>query len=253
MFSARRVLEHSLISTATPEENRARLAELSGISNPLRRAGALSLHKLTSAHPALVARILNQPYGVCDLEYIGAGADSTVYRLSDDLVLKVDRESGKSTPEKRLSRALEKRQNNTAMSLYLGDLTLPEITTIGAHPHKGFRHIETVQTIQPFVEFVDPQIFNRANSVDTSINLPRLYEYCEEMPGRAEILSSFIVRSHALYDAEGLIPDTRGLANLVEVDGRGLTMIDGQPISRAHSEVQNIILEQLENLDTALV
>jgi hypothetical protein len=254
MFCPPRFVRYSLDSTISPIAAEARVDELNGIMNPLRRVGALALHHMVINHPSTAARMLGEEYEPLDLDPLGYGSEAAVFRLDDQSVLKIMHGSMSMTPSQRDRAAQEKECDFEALSKSLPNFTLPQATYVDAHPHPYFSHLEAIQTEQPYVAHQDLQLFNRQSIFDSAVNLRHIQKLIEERPALLDQLKEFVERSLAMNNKQGLLPDTIGGGNLVVTDHDEVLLIDGQPIPpKPHlKKIRSVIDRQLRNLDYAL-
>src|SRR5688572_25693154 len=132
MVSLRRAAGRSLKAFESGE-NEKRFEEIARINNPVKRVGLIAVHNLVAKHPRLTSAALRSDPNV---PYLTEGYRSEVYRVSDDLVMKIYKDSlGMSRREqKRL--ADQMREEHRALSEYVGPAVLPHVVDIGRHPAK---------------------------------------------------------------------------------------------------------------------
>jgi hypothetical protein len=116
---------HSLASTVTPEVNRVRREQLQAIPNHARRTGALALHDVATKRPVVVAALLGLDYQPTEMEHVGSGRESNVFRLNEVDVLKVNFLS-LIMPERKLREyAVRGRDQHRIMQQHLGSFAVP--------------------------------------------------------------------------------------------------------------------------------
>lgn len=244
MPSVRRSLEHSLAAVITPEAAKLRQTELSAIENPVRRSGSKVLHTFATRAPSIAAHLLGIEYAPCKLPHIGTGYDNSVFRLDDVFVLKVCRESI-LLPDKQKHELLKQSQDqHNAMAGHLGNLAIEQLSFIGPHPF--FPSRQALQTIQPYRQFVDPEL-KEQHAPDQ--HAAAIWRLSESYPKVSSQLRRFIERSYDLYAAHRLLPDTLGDSNLViDTSTESVRMIDGQPLTEKNPRNHPRIFRHLDNL-----
>jgi hypothetical protein len=246
--SIKGVIFHSLESSvaATPAMAELRRQNIQGMPAGARRLGALALHDLALRHPRQAALLLGMSYQPTDMEYVGHGCHSMVWRRTPDEVVKVNSQSLLLKPEQKERFKQKYEARHQAMADYLKDFVLYETTTIDKHP--VFISHETVQTIQPYRKIVDPNLAGGDNKT-LGIVTANVAHVANSTPGILVQLQTFVDRSRALYANEGLMPDVAGSNNLVlDTATSQLLMIDGQPIGKDVSQESTLQTTML-NMD----
>jgi hypothetical protein len=250
MLSPRHALADSLNATITPEQTAARRASLETTANPLWRVGGLALHDFAIQHPALTARLLGMTYEECELEDIGAGGESSVYRLNPDEVLKVNRLSIPMSSADRKALAGRKTEEQQAMIAHLGDFVIPQTLFIAAHPHPFFSRVEALQARQAYVDAPDVRVFHVGSTAASIIQ--RLGVIAAESPATPAQILTIAERGRALYREYRLVPDIEGPHNLGVDASSKVRFIDPQPIAPDQPNLQARILRYFDHYEAAL-
>jgi hypothetical protein len=248
MLRTTNVLELSLATSITPEMSAERKASIKMMPNKVKMVGALALHNFALTFPDLTARLINRDLAGAGYEYVGAGAESTVFRQADNVV-KVHRNSMTMDEPQREQLAEQMDSIHKPLRQYLGSFVLDQSIAVDRHPlDPSYR---AVQIFQAYCSSTNMGIFKRN---DPGIDHDQLYETCSKIPGISSALSEFVAASYGLYDKTGLLPDTTGYGNVVLTNTTvpELRLIDGQPISTEHPEVQAKIMSQLSLVEQAL-
>ncbi len=248
MASVERALTKSLLSTMTEESATMRRQDILSTPNPARRAAVLALHNLATTQPRLVARMLGLTYVEHDWEHIGSGVDSTVFRVNELEVLKVNRNSIESTASAREEFVAQKQKEHKRLRQVLGQYVVPH-NSLQIGPHPVVPTVEIVEIRQPYMQISDPKLLHPAE-FDTMLGkVTSIKEAGIDIGGQ---LGDYVERSRFLYDRYGLLPDICGTANLVLVDDHFLRQIDGIPIGTEHPQTQQAINGYLDMLKSAL-
>ena len=248
MASVERALTKSLLSNLSEESVRLRRQDVLSTPNPIRRAAVLALHNLAVRQPRLVAHMLGLPYAEHGFEYVGSGVDSTVLRVDETEVLKVNRKSADSNASERRQLVDSQQANHAKLVAALGPFVVPHTATrVGQHPVVS--SFEIVEIRQPYVEVFDPRFLYPASTEAIAEKISSLE--AQAIPV-ADQLGEYIERSRSLFQHHQLLPDVIGPANLVLVDGTNLQQIDGVPVSSEHPETQAAIGGYLNMMETAI-
>lgn len=242
------VLELSLASAEVPALSAFRREMLGRIENPIKRLGAIALHETAIRYPAATARLIGRSPMGKDLAYVGAGSESVVFRVGDD-VIKVNHGTIDMCEADRQAVAAQKSSDHYKMRAYLSDFLIDQDINVGRHPCTN--RLRAVRIIQPFCDITDLNLFRfEEEDVDTAVLADSIQTY----PGLDDALHDFSLASKRMYEDVGLLPDTCGPCNLVIQNSLApeLTLIDGQPIGLNNSPIQAKILNNLESLDLAL-
>lgn len=248
MASIRRAAERSLAAASDSEAMLTRRQEITSVTNPAKRAGLMAVHALAVRKPACVALLLGVPHNP-DLVQIAETTQSKVYwQQRAGEVIKVIKEPSQGlTAAERRRQADTLREEHSAMFQYLGQFMLPQEIAVRRHPFRRDR--QAIQIHQPYEEITDPRLFVQDTTILLTDNLDSMRG---NYPRAAAQLCGFVRASRALYEAEALLADTNGASNVVVNSGGGLLLVDGQPVTTRHPEVQEIILGQHDNLEAAL-
>lgn len=247
MNSLARLLEYDLATTNVPELAKARRERLQSIPSTLKRLGGVTVHSFTQWQPERATNILNRLIGD-DLEYVGAGADFSVYRQGD-LAIKVHRESINLNEDDRYALAKRLQAENDLLQRGFGNFVISQDVTIADHPADP--SLRAVQIHQPYRMLRSTGIFSTNNP---DINNDSLTAVLQSVPNISARLAEFVERASLLHHQDQYLPDTNGHDNVVLVgkDSNELCLIDGQPISDAYPDLQSLISHQLESLSTAI-
>jgi hypothetical protein len=249
MANPQRMVVRSMISAVSPEAETARHDELNAQPKSLKRVVKLAAHALATRAPKASGTLVGlrgldtEPW---DAEFIGSGAEFSVFRDSDDEVVKIAHYTVTLSPNEQQAYADKRQAEYQHMANWLGEFVLPQEFSVAPLPFMPGR--TAVQVRQPFRGVIDPHIFE---PLSPDVIEPNVASLQNEHPGSIQQLSDFVERSRALHGAKDLLPDTNGPANLV-MDGDNLCMIDGQPIGTEHFPIQQIILQQLSSLEMAI-
>lgn len=244
MSKFRNVLEQSLATSITPEMQTERRNNILELPSRTKRVGALAIHEFATRFPSTAAKIL----GFQGVDFVGAGADSTVFRQGDQVV-KVHRRSVEMGEPSRQILAAEMDRAYKVMASHLPDFILAQTIDVAAHP------IRTEQrAVQIHQRYYDWYGIGTFLPNEGSIDLSGLAEVCRTVPGIDDALRDFVHGSRHMHAETGFLPDTTGINNLVltRTDTPELVLIDGQPIGTEHAEVQDKILSQLDQTERAL-
>lgn len=245
MASIKRAITSSILSTDSPESRGERQRELESIKNPVKRTGMLALHGAVVKKPDYFAYLMGFDYVPGTMREIGRGADSSVYRVGEQ-VLKVNRESIFMSPQERQAYARTEAERHKLLAAHVGDVVLPHNIFIGPHP--VLTSEAAVQITQRFVTGFDPGLFSPGSP---DINHENLASLRDQNPSAVTQLADFAEHSMALFDEHGLIADTNGVKNLI-INGTGdLLMIDSTPIGRENADIQELIARQTYSLAVA--
>ncbi|HVX48405.1 MAG TPA: hypothetical protein VHA05_03555 [Candidatus Saccharimonadales bacterium] len=206
----------------------------------------LATHGLITRAPKKLTGLVGLDYKDWSGQHIGEGDEFTVFRISDDEVLKVAHATLLMRRQAQEAYAERLRKEHGLMLKWLGEFSLPQQVSVEALPF--LPSVTAVQVRQPYLDGSDPRLFEPLNTDVVAANLDKLLD---EHPSALGQLGDFTERSHGLHGAHGLVPDTNGESNLI-LSGENLVMVDGQPIGIAHRPVQEVILGQLDSLALAV-
>lgn len=247
MISVRRAVEKSIISLETDDPSR--VTEIETVRNPAKRAGLVAVHKLATHHPRLASKFLHIGPRIPDLSYLTEGYVSDVYKVGEDTVLKIDRDSVSMTRREKLRLAARMRQEHAALIDYVGPAILPHTVEIGPHPEE--RTATAVRIVQPFVE-VD---FLKLNEEEEGIPLlvERLRQSESGCPELMDDLDVMVTGSLALYEEQTLATDILGADNVgISSDTNHVIIIDAQPVTTQYPKAQVDISRYFDNLGVAI-
>ena len=249
MPSVRKALIFSLAANATPEAEASRRLYLEKMESPLRRGGALALHNFATKRPSLAAAMLGLRYDPHppELQFIGNGSESSVFKVNEEEVIKFSWVSLLARPG-RLAEYIQKRRlEHSALRQHLGEFVIPQTTSVGPHPY--FAERDGMQHRQPFVAFHDPQLFTEGTAEGMAERIIGLGDMVDDPEAQ---LREVIERSRSLYTSPiRALPDYNGGANFV-IESGNFRIVDGQPITADQAPNQLAILTKLATLEEAL-
>jgi hypothetical protein len=232
----------------TEESVNMRREDILSTPNPARRATVLAIHNLAVSQPRLAARMLGVPYSEHGWEHIGSGVDSTVFKISDEEVLKVNRRSVESSPSARQEFIDRAHEEHGKLRQVLGHFVVPHNSMqVGSHP--VVPTVNIVEIRQPYMHISDPKLLHPA-VIETVTE--KIIDMRSSGVAIDEQLGDYIERSRFLYSMHGLLPDICGTANLVLVDGSDIRQVDGMPIGREHPQTQQAINGYLDMMESAI-
>lgn len=244
-----RILERSVAANVGSWIAHERGNELDALRNPIKRKLGRGLLQFALAHPQAAERSLDLLASSSGYRYLGSGVEfSTYLRTADSVAVKVHRGSAGQPQEKLSELVAEKKQGYTLLANYLGSTVLPQTVRVAEHVLGG--NFQTVQIDQPFVTFSDEDSPFRV--MDTGVDSHRLENIVRSMPGIDVAFSELITRSRRMYDEKEQLPDTNGTNNIVAQPAGNLVLIDSSPIGSEHPGVQQLILDQLQSLESGL-
>jgi hypothetical protein len=247
MASIRRAATRSI--EASNVDHVSREQEIRTVTNPAKRAGLLAIHKAATSYPRLTSTILGTGPGNFNITKIGSGYVSDVYKLGDDTVLKVDKDSvGLSRRERRqlADRMLDEHQ---ALVEYVGLAVLPHTIDIGPHPEHRF--MKAVRITQPYIELD----FIKLNEQREDIPLlaDRIRQANAKCPSFLDELGAMVSDSRSLFADRQLSTDILGIDNVGVTTASGhLTVVDAQPINDQHPTAQAAIGTYFDHIEAAL-
>ncbi len=247
MSSIRRAAQRSVASTNTPGELASRRREISTIQHPLKRAAMLAMHTVIAQRPECIADLFDLDLQPRSMRHIADGNQSSVYRVGDDRVLKINKPSIAMTARERQSQIFSDRAAHETMAEHIGGYVLPHVIFQGQHPI--LRSESAIQIAQPYEAGFDPELFTEASP---KLNQERFENMRAKYPDAISQLSDFAEKSLALYDDQRLLPDTNGVRNLIINTPGDIVLIDATPITTQHADVQDVIVRQIYNLGEAL-
>jgi|GEM_PF-6922448 len=174
-------------------------------------------------------------------KYAGAGSLHTVIQ-NDTAVTKIHRRSAYLSEPGREAMRDEHINQHRLLRQYLGEMVVPQETTVGAHPLRaGWR---AVRSEQPLVAFDNLNLFaaHQPEVSTTALELAKL-----DYPGIETALQDLAIGGLALYEATGLLVDTSGQNNIVVADGE-VRCLDGLPIADGNAGDVRRITGQLTGL-----
>jgi hypothetical protein len=241
MNKAACVLECSLATSIDRARSNARKEALKTIPSLPKRAGALALHEFAVRYPDLTKKVLGYSDQSSEINFVGAGSQSTVFRAGNSVV-KVFRATLRMNEAERLTFAAEKQHDYELMKQHLGSVVIDQSIDIGSHP--AIQNGRAVLIHQNYYEHTSLDIFNQFSE---TINTALAETISAKNPEIAAAIGSIAKSSLQLYDAAGLVPDINGRGNLVIGNyDNGVRLIDGQPIGPSNPAAQQRILFQLE-------
>lgn len=238
------VLELSIATSITPEASSRRRTEIQSLPNKAKRFGALAVHDFAIRFPRSAARLAGLPA----TEFIGTGADSSVFRKGDN-VIKIHRRSIEmSEPERRrLAQMMD--HSHKVMATHMTGFVIDQMVDIQPSPL-----CSSQRAVQIFQRYHDWSGIGTFVPDKPEINLQGLERVCRAIPGIDDSLRDFVRSSRTMFEKTGFLPDTNGTDNLVLTQGDSpeLILIDGQPIGGDHPGVQAKIISQLQLAEMAL-
>ncbi len=235
------MLECSLATSINRVRSNARKEALKTIPSLPKRAGALALHEFAVRYPDLTKKILGYSDLSSEINFAGAGIESTVFR-SGSSVIKVLRATLRMSEDERITFAANKQHDYELMKRHLGSVVIDQSIDIGSHP--AIQNSRAVLIHQDYYVHTSLDIFNQSSeTIDSAL----AETISVENPEIAAAIGSIAESSLRLYEAAGLVPDINGRGNLViGSDDNAVHLIDGQPIGPSNPASQQRILFQLE-------
>lgn len=232
----------------TPEQLQRRLNEIQNFRTPLKRLVGLVLHEIATNYPEPAALLVGINLDVIHGQFVGMGNDAVVVREDETTVTKVHHQSLRDSIVSKRSEAARRQSEYTTLASHLGKFVLPQQSFVDTH--HLFNDAVVVQTVQPYRKLTDTELFYKDNPNPSRAALEKMREY---YPAAVAQLPDFIGASFALYDGEGIVPDTQGQGNLSVDNLNGqLLLIDAQPTTRTDTLGQARTLTQLERLGSLL-
>lgn len=251
LFSAARILEHSIAAGNDERMRQERVAGINGASSPLRRGIARAALNFATKRPDSASSLLDSIARLRGLEYVGTGIEYTVYRdRASDEAIKIHRESADMTPEAQVELMAKVKTHGSILGVYLGSAAVDQSVEIGPHVFGGY---STVRLRQPFQHFTDADAPFTADQPE--IDLPKLEALVSNHPGAPDALREFIEKSRQMqYDA-ALLPDTNGRHNVIVDAQDNVVLIDTTPIATDVAylaRTRDNIMSQLYSLEIGL-
>lgn len=248
MNSIREPLESSLRSLETSGGEAKRLQAIAETANPLKRLGLRAAHEIAVRRPHIVATALSTYYKPPDVKIMNGGKNSNVYRINPAEILKIKRASIGRSLKEQVRMADQMRYEHDALRAYVGPAILPHSIDVGPHPWlDDVRAVRIQQAFRP-VDFVKlgvdeddvPRLAARLRAIRPAFLQPD------------EDLEALIEGSRQLHDDTGLTIDLYGIDNEgFDLETGRLVVVDAQPVTSEHPDIQATIMHQLDNLERA--
>lgn len=254
-----RLLEHSLASIdprvnpdASPEAYDQRSTDIRGLRHPLKRHGAMAIHRLVAIAPQTAYRVQDCLLRGGGLERVGHGYEALVFRRGDE-ALKVYRRTTAMTDAEQAAFRDEHEHSVGVIEDGLRDFAIPHQFGIGAHPLIPDRPVVTARQRFVWFDSADSVFTKNGQAVDPG----RLESIEMRHPGSLESLAAFACRSLDVYESTSYLPDTYGADNLVIGALRNrqptVALIDAYPHKDydGHDDIYSHIVSQLVDLSEA--
>jgi hypothetical protein len=217
------------------------------LSNPVKRLAVLALHEIAIHYPDQVSPLVGLQPRSEYIQVLGAGADTIVYKVSDQIVNKVHKSSIGATEGRMEQIAARKLKLHGLLRCALPEFCPEQTTYVGEHP--VYPKLPVVVTEQSFKSKITAAKLFVGGTNKASLPALRLLT---EQGSMLDQLATFVTRGQELALQEGYVPDVMGPRNLiVDSSTDSLILLDGQPLP-AHLKGGMNSFSRLQSLAVAL-
>lgn len=244
MNSLARTLELSIAShsSATAEQTRQeRRRSLEAVPNPIKRIVGLALDSVARDRPALAHRALDGLARFRGMEYIGHGADASVY-LQNREVVKVYRRTALVSPAEKDAYVESSTERMKIVQMFLGPICVPQTYKVEPHPFGSYR---VAVARQPYVPGSTLRLFQFST---VTLHETDFENYLASQHQAVGEFIDFLDGAASLHENYGFMPDLNGTGNFrVRDKDQQLAFVDPCPVARnEHPGIYDILLRQAE-------
>lgn len=248
ILSIGRVLE---LSEATRHASRIydhRYAEIQKLERVPKIASKAML-VFANKYPQATHKSLDAVSSIRGYRFLGSGVEYSSYlRQADKQVIKMNRASSNCSPDILADLRDKVILQHCLLSRYLGDVVVASNVYVAEHILGGGHQI--LQIEQPLIDTkTNPTPFM---SRQPDVNIDDIHRIIANSPGADVALGEFCNAAEAVYDAEGVLPDTNGRNNVVVQPCGTVQLIDTIPINGEHPAILSLIGKQITSLRAAL-
>lgn len=248
ILSIGRVLE---LSEATRHASRIyehRCAEVQNLAK-VPKIAAKAMLVFANKYPQATHKSLDAISLMRGYRFLGSGVEYSSYlREADRQVIKMNRASSNCSHDVLNNLRDEVVLQHCLLSRYLGNVVVSSDVYVAEHVLGGGHQL--LQIEQPLIDTeTNPTPFM---SRQPDVNIDDIHKIIVNSPGADVALDEFCNAAEAVYEAEGVLPDTNGRNNVVVQPCGTVQLIDTIPIGGQHPAILRLIEKQIDSLRTAL-